>query len=63
MNMRIKLIFTTALLVALVLSACGLRVITGSGTVVTEERPVRDFTVVNFTGFGELTLIQARQQR
>lgn len=58
MNMRIKLIFTTALLVALLLSACGLRVITGSGNVVTEERPVSDFTAVNFTGFGELTLVQ-----
>ena len=58
MNMRMKLIFTTALFVALLLTACGLHVISGSGNVVRESRPVSDFTAVNFTGFGELTLVQ-----
>ena len=58
MNMRMKLIFTTALFVALLLTACGLHVISGSGNVVHESRPVSDFTAVNFTGFGELTLVQ-----
>lgn len=62
MSIHIKLIFTTTLFVTLLLNACGLRVLTGSGNVVTEERPVRDFTAVNFTGFGELTLIQGETE-
>lgn len=57
MKLRLSILLPT-LLAALLLTACGLQVIQGSGNVVTEERPVGDFTAVNFTGFGELTLIQ-----
>lgn len=56
--MRIKLIFTMTLYVTLLLTACNLHIISGSGNVVTEERAVSDFTAVNFTGIGELTLVQ-----
>ena len=57
MNLRYTVSFTT-LLVSLLISACGLQVINGSGTIITEARPVNDFTRINFTGFGELTLVQ-----
>jgi hypothetical protein len=49
-------------LVALLLSACGLRVINGSGEVITESRPVSDFTAVDFSGFGEVTLVQGEDE-
>jgi hypothetical protein len=61
MNTRFHLILCT-LLVTLLLSACGVRVLNGSGTVVTESRPVRDFTAINFSGFGELTLVQGEDE-
>lgn len=60
MNLRYVITFTT-LLVSL-LTACGLHIINGSGTILTEERPVSDFTRINFTGFGELTLIQGERE-
>ncbi|MEZ4664556.1 MAG: head GIN domain-containing protein [Caldilineaceae bacterium] len=57
MHTRIATLFS-ALLVVLLVSGCGFQIVNGSGTVVTEERPVSDFTRVDFTGFGELTLVQ-----
>ncbi|MEZ4681515.1 MAG: head GIN domain-containing protein [Caldilineaceae bacterium] len=57
MHARIATLFSI-LLVALLVAGCGFQVVNGSGTVVTEERPVSDFTRVDFTGFGELTLVQ-----
>ncbi|MEZ4869486.1 MAG: head GIN domain-containing protein [Caldilineaceae bacterium] len=57
MNTRIATLFSTLLVVMLV-TGCGFQIVTGSGTVVTEERSVGDFTRVDFTGFGELTLVQ-----
>ncbi|MEZ4869510.1 MAG: head GIN domain-containing protein [Caldilineaceae bacterium] len=57
MNVRIATLFST-LLVVLLVTGCGFQIVNGSGTVVTEERPVNDFTRVDFTGFGELTLVQ-----
>lgn len=61
MNLRYTVSFTT-LLVSLLISACGLQVINGSGTIITEERPVNAFTRVNFSGFGELTLVQGDRE-
>jgi hypothetical protein len=61
MHIRTFLI-TGTLLLTFLLSACGLRVLNGSGTIVTESRSVRDFTGVNFSGFGELTLVQGEDE-
>jgi hypothetical protein len=61
MNTRLHIIYST-LLVALLLSACGINVIRGSGNIRTESRPVGNFTTVNFTGFGELTLVQGEAE-
>ncbi|MCB0064798.1 MAG: DUF2807 domain-containing protein [Caldilineaceae bacterium] len=57
MHARIATLFS-ALLVALLVASCGFQIVNGSGTVVTEERSVDDFTRVDFSGFGELTLVQ-----
>ena len=61
MHARIATLFST-LLVALLVAGCGFQVVNGSGTVVTEERPVSDFTRVDFSGFGELTLVQGDKE-
>lgn len=61
MHARIATLFST-LLVALLVAGCGFQVVNGSGTVVPEERPVSDFTRVDFTGFGELTLVQGDKE-
>jgi hypothetical protein len=61
MNIRF-LIMLSALLATLLLTACGIWVINGSGNVVVQERPVSDFTAVNFTGFGELTVVQGERE-
>src|SRR5262245_13375021 len=61
MNTRLRIIFGT-LLAALLLSACGINVINGSGNIVTESRPVSNFTAVDFTGFGELTIVQGEAE-
>lgn len=61
MNIRIAMMGST-LLVVLLLTACGFQVIQGSGHILTEERPVNDFTRVNFTGFGELSLVQGERE-
>ncbi|MEZ4735047.1 MAG: hypothetical protein R3E79_48750 [Caldilineaceae bacterium] len=61
MHARIATLFST-LLVALLVAGCGFQVVSGSGTVVPEERPVSDFTRVDFTGFGELTLVQGDKE-
>jgi hypothetical protein len=61
MNTRLPIIFGT-LLVALLLSACGINVINGSGNIRTESRPVSGFTAVNFSGFGELTIMQGEAE-
>jgi hypothetical protein len=61
MKTRLYIVLTT-LLLALVLSACGMRAIHGSGQITTEARPVQDITKVNFTGFGELTVTQGEDE-
>jgi hypothetical protein len=42
----------------LLLTACSMGVINGSGNIRSEARPVGDFSAVNFSGFGEMTLVQ-----
>lgn len=56
MNKYLRVVACT-LLLALVLSACGLRVVNGSGHVVSEQRAVSNFTALDFNGLGELTLV------
>jgi hypothetical protein len=62
MNTRISIIISIVLLVSLLLYACGIRVIQGSGRIQSEQREVSDFTGVNFTGLGELTIIQGETE-
>lgn len=50
------------LLMALLLSGCGIRAVNGSGNIITESRPVSDFTAVNFSGFGKLTIVQGETE-
>jgi hypothetical protein len=61
MNTRILLpgILT---IVAALLSGCGLNVIQGSGHVITETRPVSDFSRVELLGSGEVVLTQDDQE-
>jgi hypothetical protein len=61
MNTRLHRILIT-LVGALLLSACGLRTINGSGNIRSESRPVSDFSAVDFSGFGELTLVQGESE-
>lgn len=56
------LLLSTILLLSLVLGGCGLRVTQGSGNVITEDRPVGDFSAINFTGVGEVTIIQGENE-
>ncbi|CAN5845832.1 head GIN domain-containing protein [soil metagenome] len=49
-------------LMGMLLAACGLQVINGSGNVVTEARPVSNFNAVSLSGTGELTIIQGESE-
>lgn len=40
------------------LAACAFRVVQGSGKIVSEERDVHDFSALDFSGFGEMTILQ-----
>jgi hypothetical protein len=51
------MIFTFTL-IALLLSACGVRTIRGSGNVVTEERDVSGFDSVTLSGYGQVIITQ-----
>jgi putative autotransporter adhesin-like protein len=48
--------------VALLLCACGLRAVRGSGKLVTESRDVRDFDRVSLGGSGKVILIQGEEE-
>lgn len=61
MNTRLHLIVIT-FVGMLLLTACGLRIVTGSGTIRSESRSVSDFSAVNFSGVGELTLVQGESE-
>jgi hypothetical protein len=41
-----------------VLGGCGFQVVRGSGKITSEERAVSDFSALDFSGFGEMTIIQ-----
>ena len=58
MNTRRWAAFLVVLSAALLLSACGFSIIQGSGNIQSETREVSDFTAVDFSGFGELTIVQ-----
>jgi hypothetical protein len=58
-----RLLLSLIVIFPLVLGACGtLRVIEGSGDVLTETRAVSDFDRVILGGIGELTLIQGEEE-
>jgi hypothetical protein len=61
MKTRLPLIFTIILLLG-VFAACELQAIEGSGQISRESRAVSNFTAVNFSGFGELTLVQGETE-
>ena len=56
--METKLSFTITSAIALLLSACGVAVVPGSGEIVFQERAVSGFSQVVFSAPGELTLKQ-----
>jgi predicted small secreted protein len=55
---KITLAFVLFLLVALLVSACEINVVTGSGRLITQVRNVSGFTTVTFAGLGELSITQ-----
>jgi len=57
MNKRLY-IPAAMLLVALMISGCGFQMVTGSGNIATETRPVSSFTSVTLAGIGNLYLTQ-----
>lgn len=61
MNVRYPLIAATMVCMAL-LTACGIYVLRGSGTIRSEERAVSDFRAVSFTGLGEVTIVQGEKE-
>lgn len=61
MKTRLHLIWII-LAATLLLAACGLRVVNGSGAIRSESRAVSDFRAVDFSGFGELILVQGETE-
>ena len=53
---------TVLIAIALLLCACGLRAVRGSGKLVTESRDVSDFDRVSLAGSGEVILIQGETE-
>ena len=56
--MKTKLSFTVTSAIALLLSACGMAVVPGSGKVISEARNVVGYSQVVFSVPGELTIVQ-----
>lgn len=56
--MKTKLSFTVASAILMLLSACGMAAVSGSGHIVEEARDVRDYSQVVFSAPGELTIEQ-----
>jgi len=62
--MKTKTIIFSILIAALLLSGCtalpfiGDRIVTPSDVIITETRPVSDFTAIDFTTFGRVTISQ-----
>lgn len=60
--MKTQLSFTVTSTILLLLSACGMGVVPGSGEIVTEKRDVRNYSRVVFSAPGELTIEQNGQE-
>ena len=56
--MKTKLSFTVTSAIAMLLSACGMTIVSGSGEIVEETRDVRAYSQVVFSAPGELTITQ-----
>ncbi|MFH1524749.1 MAG: head GIN domain-containing protein [Chloroflexota bacterium] len=52
---------STILLIALFLSSCGFRIITGSGNVITETRDVTNFSRITLAGSGDVYVTQGEE--
>ena len=57
-----KHVIRLTLLLPLLLSACGLITVHGSGNIVTDSRDVRNFNRVSFGGTSELLLTQSGEE-
>ena len=62
MNLNAKYVFIPLLLSTFLITACGLRVVRGSGDIVKEERDVSGFNSVEFSGFGRVLVTQGSQE-
>ena len=62
MNLNSKYVFIPLLLSTFFLTACGLRVVRGSGDIVKEDREVSGFDSVEFSGFGRVLVTQGNQE-
>jgi hypothetical protein len=60
MNKRLY-IPTAILLVALLISGCGLQIVVGSGKVATETRNVSNFSTIRLAGIGDVIVTQAEE--
>ncbi len=62
--MKKNFVITLSLLVVglVLLSACGLRAIRGSGDIVTEDRDVSGFDSIEFAGYGRLIVTQGNEE-
>ena len=61
MKLKYFFILTTLVIASLLLSACqipGINVVRGSGNVITEQRDVSDFNIVELNGAGQLIITQ-----
>ena len=62
MILNSKYVFIPLLLSAFLITACGLRVVQGSGDIVKEDREVSGFDSVEFSGFGRVLVTQGSQE-
>lgn len=62
MNRKILRNLASLILGLLLLTACGLNYVQGSGNVITEERDVSGFNSVNMSGFGEVLITQSNTE-
>lgn len=60
--MNTKVSFTVTSTILLLLSACGMGIVPGSGKIVTEKRAVRNYNRVVFSAPGQLTIEQNGQE-
>jgi hypothetical protein len=55
-------ILLLSLVLALILSSCNIHVTTGSGNVISESKPVSNFTQISLNGIGELLITQGENE-